>query len=162
MLTWTGVYWWDPWHTIYSSTMDPMVNESNEKYAFERRKWWSSRKNIVRNESSTKKSRVSDIPLLNLNSSKVKSPFGFKSPYCLLQSQFTTSLNHIQSSISPGSNPFFSVSYVRLCRHFRYNSPSPNIKHRRTGLIWDFARWPLPRPFRPWPWPIPTFRRWKC
>jgi len=20
----TGVYWWDPWHTIYSSTMDPM------------------------------------------------------------------------------------------------------------------------------------------
>ena len=19
-----GVYWWDPWHTIYSSTMDPM------------------------------------------------------------------------------------------------------------------------------------------
>ena len=19
----TGVYWWDPWHTIYSSTMDP-------------------------------------------------------------------------------------------------------------------------------------------
>ena len=23
MLTWLGVYWWDPWHTIYSSTMDP-------------------------------------------------------------------------------------------------------------------------------------------
>ena len=20
----TGVYWWDPWHTIYCSTMDPM------------------------------------------------------------------------------------------------------------------------------------------
>ena len=20
----TGVYWWDPWHTIYNSTMDPM------------------------------------------------------------------------------------------------------------------------------------------
>jgi hypothetical protein len=20
----TGVYWWDPWHTIYSSTIDPM------------------------------------------------------------------------------------------------------------------------------------------
>ena len=19
----TGVYWWDPWHTIYGSTMDP-------------------------------------------------------------------------------------------------------------------------------------------
>ena len=28
MLTWhnmTGVYWWDPWHTIYSSTMDGSV-----------------------------------------------------------------------------------------------------------------------------------------
>ena len=23
MLTWLGVYWWDPWSTIYSSTMDP-------------------------------------------------------------------------------------------------------------------------------------------
>ena len=23
----TGVYWWEPWHTIYSSTMDPMGNK---------------------------------------------------------------------------------------------------------------------------------------
>ena len=28
----TGVYWWDPWHTIYSSTMDPMgMDELDEK-----------------------------------------------------------------------------------------------------------------------------------
>ena len=24
-----GVYGWDPWHTIYSSTMDPMGNINN-------------------------------------------------------------------------------------------------------------------------------------
>jgi len=38
----TGVYWWDPWHTIYSSTMDPM----GYGYAMKSRKiiqspWWS-------------------------------------------------------------------------------------------------------------------------
>ena len=27
----TGVYGWDPWHTIYSSTMDPSwVNENTQ------------------------------------------------------------------------------------------------------------------------------------
>ena len=35
-----GVYWWDPWHTIYSSTMDPMGMTPPQNLHYPRR-WWA-------------------------------------------------------------------------------------------------------------------------
>ena len=28
-----GVYWWDPWHTIYSSTMDPFPDDHHHQHS---------------------------------------------------------------------------------------------------------------------------------
>ena len=38
----TGVYWWDPWHTIYSSTMDPSwVMKQPACDNSDSQSWWS-------------------------------------------------------------------------------------------------------------------------
>ena len=52
----TGVYWWDPWHTIYSSTMDPMgIGNTKKDMAHEktRKKTWNTMKNYGKNDGTT-------------------------------------------------------------------------------------------------------------
>ena len=65
-----GVYWWDPWHTIYSSTMDPMGywisldpwNANQKKHDQSQR---PCKKNSLDMESSRKKIGFSILNFLN-------------------------------------------------------------------------------------------------